>query len=52
MKEIYVKPTAQSIDLEITSILLASGAELALEENDVNVSGLSRFVWNDMMSTD
>ena len=48
MKEIYVKPTAQSIDLEIADILLASNALLMLKESVMNVSDLSHVTWDDM----
>ena len=52
MKEIYVKPTAQSIELETTNILLVSGSKLALEESVVNASDLTRIIWDDMLSID
>lgn len=52
MKEIYVKPTAQSIELEIADILLVSTPLLTLKESIINVSDLSRTNWDDMQSID
>ena len=46
----YTKPSAKRITLEATDILLTSGSgtQLRLQEDAVEVSGLSRFLWNDM----
>lgn len=46
----YTKPSAQRVSLEATDILLTSGtgAQLRLQEDAVEVSGLSRFLWNEM----